>query len=194
MRQNKLAQVRQSLSQRYDHFYHFTTDERLPSIQQRGLDPAFEDPRRYYAERANEPKKAMRFFTLDPQGIAVGLSAAVARTQEFIDGIWQQGSLKPALLRVKSESLLNRSFGLDHSFGQIREAMQSCSALPPREFNYIREFGIISAYDVIPPAELELCTTGGVQFLSDRRGQFAPLTEVDITKFGDHDLAKPETA
>ena len=96
MPENELAIMLRRLSERYDHFYHFTTDQCLPSIRQRGIDPAFEDPRSHYARRANEPETAMRFFTLDQPGIEVGRSAAVARTQEFIDGIWQQGNSKAA--------------------------------------------------------------------------------------------------
>jgi hypothetical protein len=184
---DQLANVRQALAQ-HEHFYHVTTNDLLPSIQKLGIDPNFEHDRSRYGRRTHEPENAMRFFTLDPPGIRAGLSAADQRTLEFIEGIWRRGSLKPVLLRVKSGCLLSRRFGLDYSYGQVGEWRRGLARKPSAEdFLWcIREYGVISTYDVISPDQLELCTTDGERFLSEsgsssnRADPFAPLTTIKL--------------
>jgi hypothetical protein len=137
----------------------------------------------------------MRFFTLDGPGINVGLSAAEQRapTLVYIDGDYRPGTLKAVLLRVKPECLLSRRFGLDYSWGEVRKWRENLAAtLSVAEFlSCIRDFGVISVYDVIPPYQLELCTTDGKHFLSERSSthRFAPLLTFDLANPG----ARPET-
>lgn len=179
-----LNDVRLALAAQHEHFYHFTTDDALPSIQEHGVDPGYEQDRSSYGQRLHEPAKAMRFFTFDEPGISAGLSAADARTRDD-DEPWRR-KLKPVLLRAKSDCLLSRQFGLDYSYGPVREWRRCLTTRPSAAelLSCIREFGVISAYDVIPPYQLELCTTDGERFLSERGGggvdHFAPLLAVTL--------------
>ena len=64
----------------------------------------------------------------------------------------------------------------------------------PEEFlRYVRTSGVISAHNVIPPAEIELCITDGERFLLEGIGEFAPLMEVDLTRFSGRE-PRAETA
>jgi hypothetical protein len=172
---DRLAEVRRALAQ-HEHFYHFTTEDKLDSIRELGLDPAFEDIRSSYGNRSLEPKKALRYFTLDPEGVLVGRSGAAARAQVWDEemGMNVPGP-RAVLLRVRANSLLNRRFGLDRSHGEIRDAPADEDLSLTEYLDYVQRYGIISSYAVIPPDEVELCNSGVEDFLVDRTGEFGPL-------------------
>lgn len=167
-------EVRKELQNEY--FYHFTLDKHLKNIRNRGIDPEFESEE---SHTTVEPR-AMRFCT--QAYLITGLSAAETRAK-----IWDPDryewvkTAEIALLRAKANSLFTRQFGLDHSHGEMRDEEQSiltCSgSLTAEDFvALVRKYGVISAYEVIPSAELERCITDVRRFCTDFIGEFLPLT------------------
>jgi hypothetical protein len=111
--------VKERLLAAHEHFYHGTPAANLDSIRQHGLHPRFESEQSAYANRDWEPNAAIRYCTKNHSELA--LSAAGTRSHE-----WDQSaesrvtvSSEIVILRVKTAALLNRSFGLDHSFGEM---------------------------------------------------------------------------
>ena len=114
------------LERTHNHFYHFTVDDHLESIKNKGLNPCFEGKDSHYADRKREPANAIRYCTI--RYLALGLSAATTRNQ-----VWnsQQYMLLPReperiiLLRTKARALLSRAFGLDYSHSEISYAAEA---------------------------------------------------------------------
>jgi hypothetical protein len=169
-----------------EYFYHFTLSRNLKSIRISGLDPAFEsDDSKYANYKECEPGPAVRFCTLNPEGLNSGLSAALARARVWRDGIMVAGCVPIAVLRAKSRSLLDRDFGLDHSFGNLAKdaGPPSPGFLSAEKFiSLVRKYGVISAYQSLPPTELELCTSDGRRFAAERLGNFRSLLSTPSNK------------
>jgi hypothetical protein len=171
--------VRKRLGADQEHFYHFTLDTNLQSIAAEGLHPRFVSPASQYAA-CREPAHAMRFCLRS--SLPLGLSAANTRNQYWDDRafLWLPKSSKVVLIRTPAASLLNRSFGLDHSFGDADHEVtrllgDSRQQLTPDEFTgVVVTFGAISSYEPIPPSELEVCLNPR-EFCSSLAGIFLPL-------------------
>jgi hypothetical protein len=175
--------VRKQLSAGHQYFYHFTLDANLQSIAAEGLHPRFVSEASQYAT-CREPARAMRFCIRS--SLALGLSAASTRNQYWDEHafLWLPKSSKVVLIRTPADSLLSRSFGLDHSFGDAdREVTRllgdSRQQLTPDEFmRVVVKFGAISSYEPIPPGELEVCFNPH-EFCASLAGTFLPLLKRD---------------
>lgn len=164
--------VRKRLERDHEHFYHFTSSIQIDRIKERGLDPICESQASGYPDRRCEPAKAMRYWVR--AHLERGEEFARSRNQD------QESSAEvevpcpgdTVLLRTSATSLLTRSFGLDHSYGDVRVKVEEIRGecrqwLTPDEFvSLVTEFGVISSYEVIPAAELEI---------RDPHGNFQPL-------------------
>jgi hypothetical protein len=177
------AAVRQRLAAEHQHFYHFTLDcYRLASIKKRGLDPWYESDESGYARRNREPGKAIRYCTKQSCGVKVGLSTANVRARDCRTDLRSAANVQVVLLRTKATYLLDRSFGLDHSFGDIDVAVDvkleesKQPQLTADQFiQLVTQFGVISCYQIIRPDELEICMDDIATFCKSLNGQFAPL-------------------
>ena len=164
--------VRQRLAADHRHFYHFTLDCYLASIKRLGLDPSFESDESRTG-RLRNPGKAIRYCTESTCGLDAGFSA--------VRGSDLAAKNKRVLLRTKATYLLDRLFGLDHSFGDMAAeaelALKSNQLeLSANEFILlVTKFGVISCYDVIRPNELEICLDDVATFCKSLSGRFAPL-------------------
>lgn len=172
--------VRKQLVRDHQHFYHFTLDCHLPSLKTHGIHPQFESDDSTYGLRDREPLKAMRYFTKSSHGLSVGLTAASTRASVWVrsDEMWVDNA-QVILLRAEVNSLLDRSFGPDLSFGDVacetELMLGSRQHLCADEFiQLITKFGVISCYDAIPPDELEICNDAA-SFSKLLTGQFVPL-------------------
>jgi hypothetical protein len=171
--------AQEQLRHDHQHFYHFTLDCHISSIKQRGLDPYFESVDSKYGPRNREPSRAIRYCTRN--FLEVGLGAAITRAQVWDEtqGIHVPGAAQIVLLRTNA-SILSRSFGLDHSFGDITTAaevmLQSKKYFTADEFiSLIRKYGAISSYEMIPANELELCNDDVKGFCKYAEGRFTRL-------------------
>ncbi len=144
-------------------FYHGTPSKNLASIKENGLHPRHESEDSNYVGRNREPSKALRYCIKQHTGMA--MSAAGTRAQEWNPRVefWETPLEAGMLfLRVPASVLLARSFGLDHSFGDVRILVEGVLAskktVSAEEFiDLIERFGSISCYDIIPPEHLEIC-------------------------------------
>jgi hypothetical protein len=156
------AKVRKQLTAQHCFFYHGTPTMNLESIAAHGLDPDFESEDSRYPDRKYEPHRAMRFATL--QGIQAAISAANARSAfQSIQGSSGGTSFGGiVLLRVQADTLLDRSFGLDHSHAVVADivaehlsaAKTQLSALDFLQI--IDSVGVISCYERIAPDLIEV--------------------------------------
>lgn len=169
-------QVCAALGAEHAHFYHATLKCHLNSIRQYGLHPRFEGEDSSYGHRQHEPDKALRYSSKAFPELA--LSAARTRAEVWNEalGIHVPNDGEVVVLRVAAASILRRSFGLDHSFGNVRIAAETALAskehLTAADFiDIVRRFGAISCYDRVPPEEISLCTDEAPSF----EGVFAPL-------------------
>jgi hypothetical protein len=157
------SKVKQRLLAVHEHLFHGTPAANLDSIRQHGLHPRFESVHSAYANRDREPGAAIRYCIKNHPELA--LSAAGNRSQEWDEAAegWVPVSPEIAILRVKAAALLNRPFGLDHSFGEVagevEAVLKSRHRLTPDDFvGLVEKYGSISCYACIPPGELEICT------------------------------------
>lgn len=169
-------QVRATLGTEHAHFYHATVKRHLDSIRQHGLDPRFEGEDSSYGHRQHEPYKALHYATKPFLELAFSAASTRARVWNEALGIDVSNDGEVVIVRMPADSILTRSFGLDHSFGNMRLAAEvmlaSKEQLSAEEFvSLVRQFGAISCYDPIPPEELEICTDSVCSF----DGSFAPL-------------------
>lgn len=164
---------------RQQFFYHGTPSKNLASIKEHGLHPGHESEESSYGGRNREPSKALRYCIKQHTGLA--MSAAGTRAQEWNPRaeFWETPSdAEILLLRVRASALLARSFGLDHSFGDVRIAVEGLLAsketVSAEEFiDLIERFGSISCYELIPPEDIEIC----VDKTPSPDGAFAPLRD-----------------
>jgi hypothetical protein len=172
--------VREKLLHAHQHFFHFTLDMHVSSIVKSGIDPAREGEASKYGDRTREPAHAMRYCT--QSGLDVGLRAAMTRNSyyDYAAEMWKERAGKIVLLRTPAAALLNRSFGLDLSFGDVKLAVtgllgETEEYLEPDDFiRLIDEFGVISSYEMIPASEFDICADPG-GFCRSLVGTFTPL-------------------
>jgi hypothetical protein len=157
------SKVKERLLAAHEHLFHGTPAANLDSIRQHGLHPRFESVHSAYANRDREPCVAIRYCTKNHPELA--LSAAGNRSQEWDEAVERWVSVSPeiVILRVKAAALLNRPFGLDHSFGEVagevESVLKSRHRLTPADFvGLVEKYGSLSCYECIPPEELEICT------------------------------------
>ena len=176
--------VRKRLAAEHQHFYHFTLDRHLASIKKRGLDPHYESNDSSYPRGYREPGKAIRYSTKQSFGLKVGLSTAKIRAQVWNSAteMWDASGARVVLLRTKGTYMLDRSFGLDHSVGDIDAAVtvmlgeSKQRQLSADQFiQLVTQFNVISCYEIIRPDELEICTDDIAAFCESFSGQFEPL-------------------
>jgi hypothetical protein len=171
------------LAAEHQHFYHFTLDcYRLASIKKRGLDPRYESDESGYARRCREPGKAIRYCTKQSFGLKVGLNTANVRAGGCRTDLRSAGNIRVVLLRTKALYLLDRSFGLDHSFGDIDaevdvtlEESKQTQLTADQFIQLVTQFGVISCYEIIRPDELDICIDDITSFCESLNGHFAPL-------------------
>lgn len=169
-----------SVLSRHRFFYHFTLDDNLPSIRKHGLSPSFEGPDSSYGQRTFEPEKALR-YCLEHE-LATGLSAARSRARVWDDatGHWVERPEKIVLLRMPSSVLLHRAYGLDHSHGGVMGSVNALALVPGQTLTadqfvrIVEAEGVISCYDIIPAADLQLCSTP-IPYVEARVGDFVRL-------------------
>lgn len=174
------AIVRTRLELDHSYFYHFTLDKRLERITRLGIHPGFESEDSSHGDRSREPAKAMRYCIQSKLDLGLRTARTRALVWDESAGCLRPGDAQVVLLRTKQTSLLGRSFGLDHSFGNAdadaERLLQSKAHLTPEEFiDLINYYGAISCYEPIPPAELELCVGSVDQFCKSLDNEFRPL-------------------
>lgn len=174
--------VRERLAREHKYFYHFTLDQHASSIKQFGLDPRFEGDDSSYPNRDREPSKAIRYCT--EQNLALGLSAASTRQTVWDPSAEMHvpGPARIILLRTPANCLLEKPFGLDHSFSDAarsaEQILQTRPSLSADEFHdIVTRFGAVSCYAVIPPTELEICIGDVAAFCHAHTGDFSPLLQ-----------------
>ena len=160
----------------HQYFYHATLTSRVASIRREGLSPRFESSDSSYGNRRREPVRAMRFCTKKFPDLA--RSAARTRAQTWSDSDETLiASEKVVVLRTRATSLLDKSFGLDHSFAPLNAVSEEILSLKerftPDEFiQLVERYGSIACYETIPPDELEVGRDGSLSF----DGEFVVLT------------------
>jgi hypothetical protein len=78
--------------------------------------------------------------------------------------------------------LLNKSFGLDHSYAavasEVDPLLQSSSYLTADQFvTLVCKHGVISCYETIPPEELEILKSDVADFCETLTGEFEALVQ-----------------
>ena len=141
------------------HVYHGTTRDRLRSIRSRGLDPSYEHSQSSYHYAWEEPP-AIR-LAIDP---AIAIQTANSRSQKYDDVVGFMVVARPVLLRFKTELLLTKEIGIDHSFAPMQaefKDLQGQNTTPLNATTFlglIKKHRIFSTYTIIELTAIE-CST-----------------------------------